>query len=126
MSAGFKVVDEVFWGTNGAVEAYVEALATEAAERFGADSPLAIFFKEEQENFFTGAVVVLDSLLEDVTERQCFVDVLDAATARLLRGDTFTDHGRKWVASVIPVLRGRVATGVEATATSTEAGSARA
>jgi hypothetical protein len=31
MSAGFKVLDEILPGTNGAVEAYVEALASQAA-----------------------------------------------------------------------------------------------
>lgn len=40
MSAGFKVVDEVFWGTNGAVEAYVEALAGQATTWLGSDYPI--------------------------------------------------------------------------------------
>ena len=31
MSAGFKVAGEVFWGTNGAVEAYVETMAAASA-----------------------------------------------------------------------------------------------
>ena len=41
MSAGFKVAGDVFWGTNGAVKAYVEAMAADAAARFGAGDRLA-------------------------------------------------------------------------------------
>jgi hypothetical protein len=51
MGAGFEVADEVFWGTNAAVEASVEALAAQAAARFGPDDPLAPFFRGEHEGF---------------------------------------------------------------------------
>jgi hypothetical protein len=109
MSAGFKVADEVFWGTNGAVEAYVEALATQAAARFGPDDALAAFFREERERFFTGKVVFLDELLAGPAVRGRFLEVLDAATEQLLQEGVFTEYGREWVESVMERLRGRIA-----------------
>jgi hypothetical protein len=108
MSAGFKIADEVFWGTNGAVEAYVEALATQAAARFGPDDPLAAFFREERDGFFTGKVVSLDAWLADVAGRARFLAVLDAATEQLLHEGAFTEQGRAWVASEMARLRARV------------------
>jgi hypothetical protein len=55
MSAGFKVGDDVLWGTNGAVETYVESLAAQATAQFGPDDPLAAFFRHERESFFMGS-----------------------------------------------------------------------
>ena len=109
MSAGFSVGEEVFWGTNGAVEAYVEALAAQAAARLGPDAPLAVFFRGERDGFFMGKVVFLDTWLADGPSRERFLGLLDAATEQLLREDAFSEYGRKWVATVIARLRGRVA-----------------
>jgi hypothetical protein len=109
MSAGFEVDDEVFWGTNGAIETYLEALAAQATARFGPDDPLATFFREERDDFFGGKVVFLDEWLGDTTGRGRFLEVLDAATERLLEDGAFTEYGREWVASVVGQLRARVA-----------------
>lgn len=108
MSAGFKVADEVFWGTNGAVEAYAEALAAEAAAQLGSEDPLTVFFQEERDGFYGGKILFLDEWLTDATGRERFLGLLDAATERLLRDGSFTEYGREWVASVMASLRARV------------------
>jgi hypothetical protein len=111
MSAGFKVAGEVFWGTNGAVESYVEALAVQAATRFGPDSPLTVFFRGERDGFSSGKIVYLDKWLTDAAGRERFLELLEAATEQLLREGAFTEYGREWVASVIASLRARVVGG---------------
>jgi hypothetical protein len=114
MSAGFKVADDIFWGTNGAVEAYLEALAAQAVGRFGPGDPLATFFQDERDGFFTGKVLFLDKWLEDSAGRRRFVEILDAATDQLLREEAFTEYGREGVATVVARLRARVAAGSSA------------
>ena len=109
MSAGFSVGNEVYWGTNGAVEAYVEVFAAQAAARLGADAPLAAFFRDERDGFFNGKVVDLDEWLADCVSRERFLKLLDAATEQLLREDMLTEYGREWVASVVAKLRAQVA-----------------
>ena len=101
MSAGFCVDDEVFWGTNGSVQAYVEALTTQAAARFGAADPFVVFLREELEGFFPGKVVFLDAWLGDDARRKQFVEILDAATNQLLGEGGFTEYGLEWVQSVV-------------------------
>lgn len=111
MSAGFKVAGEVFWGTNGAVEAYVEAMAADAAARFGPGDPLAAYLAEQRDSFSMGRVLYLDEWLADAAGRERFLAVLDTASERLLQGDVLSDYGREWVASVLASLRARVAAG---------------
>jgi hypothetical protein len=113
MSAGFKVAGVVSWGTNGAVEVYVESMAGNAAERFGPDDPLAVFLREERDGFFTGKVVFLDEWLADDAARDRLLAVLDAATEQLLREGVFSEYGREWVSSVVGGLRERIARGAE-------------
>jgi hypothetical protein len=109
MSAGFAVADEVFWGTNGAVEAYVDCLAALAADQLGPDHPLATFFREQQVGCFPGRVVFLDEVLAAPVARRQFVELLDMATVRLLEDGAFTEYGQAWVSSVVTALRARVA-----------------
>ncbi len=109
MSAGFHVAEEVFWGTNGAVEAYVEALAALAAARLGPDAPLSAFFQEERDGFFGGKVVFLDEWMTEAAGRHRLLELLDAATEQLLREGAFTEYGRVWVGSVVTALRARIA-----------------
>jgi hypothetical protein len=40
-----------------------------------------------------------------------YLGLLDAATEQLLREEAFADYGREWVASVVAVLRARIAAG---------------
>lgn len=108
MSAGFKVDGEVFWGTNGAVEAYVEAMGAIALELFGADDPMTAFFRDELEGIFPGRVVVLNECLDTRGKRTRLLRVLDDATHRILSSDTFTEHGRDWVATVVAELRSKL------------------
>jgi hypothetical protein len=108
MSAGFEVADEVFWGTNGAVEAYVEALAAQAAARFGPDDPISVYFQEERDGFYGGKILILDEWLADCGGRKRFIELLDAATEQLLREGEFTEYGREWVATVVASLRCRI------------------
>lgn len=109
MSAGFSVGDQVFWGSNGAVESYVEVMAAEAAERLGPDDPLAVFLRDERAQFFMGKVVFLDDWTADISRRRQLVELLDAAIHYLMHLEVFTDHGREWAASVMAELRGRLA-----------------
>lgn len=109
MSAGFEVADEVFWGTNGAVEAYVEAMAAHANSRFGSDDPLAVFLRETVAEYFPGRVVSLDQWVADAPGCGKMLELLDAATEQLLREGAFTDYGREWVATVVTALRERIA-----------------
>jgi hypothetical protein len=111
MSAGFKIAGEVFWGTNGAVEEYVAAIADEATARFGPDDGIAGFFRDERDCFSSGRVVFLDGMLGAPESRARFLTVLDAATERLQRAGTFTEYGRDWVESTIGRLRAKVAGG---------------
>ena len=108
MSAAFDFDGEVFWGTNGSVEAYLESLCKGAERTLGPSDPLAIFFRNELDGFFPGKVVFLDECLRDTEARRCFVRLLDEATAELLHSDAFTDLGRNWVETVIAGLRQKV------------------
>jgi hypothetical protein len=109
MSAGFDLDGEVYWGTNGAVEAYLGALARIAADRFGPDDALAAALRRHREGFFTGMVVDLDESLGRPGDRRRFASLLDAATAELLRGDAFSDLGRTWATTRIGAMRDRLA-----------------
>src|SRR5262245_4242976 len=111
MSAGFKVDGEVFWGTNGAVEDYVIALAVLAEHRLGPNHPLATHLADERDGFHSGKVLYLDKWLVDPVDRRHFLDFLDAATERILREGSFTDAGREWIATTMGDLRERIATG---------------
>lgn len=109
MSAGFVLAGEFFWGTNGAVETYVEALAELAVARFGAADSLAVYLAERRDSFSMGGTLFLDEWVADEASRARFLQLLDAATEQLLRGDTFTEYGREWVASMVSQLRARIA-----------------
>ena len=111
MSAGFKVAGRVFWGTNGAVETYLEELATVASARFGPESRFARFFGYEREAFAMGRIVFLDAWLTDPVAREQLVELFEVATQQLLRDDAFSEYGQAWVAAVIPELQARIATG---------------
>lgn len=111
MSAAFKVGGEVFWGTNGAVEAYAEALAAQAATRLGPDHPLAVHFREERDGFYGGKFLFLDEWLTDAAGRERFLVLLDAATEQLLREGAFSEYGREWVACVMAAVRAKIAAG---------------
>ncbi len=111
ISSGFKVAGEEFVGTNGAVEAFLEAMAALAADQYGADDPLAAYLAAERESPARGWTVSLDPWAADATDRGRLLELLDCATERLLREDVFTDYGRAWVSSVVAALRARVAAG---------------
>ena len=111
MSAGFKVAGEVFWGTNGAVEAYVETMAVLAVSRYDTDDPLAAYLAEQRDSFSMGRVLYLDEWLANEASRGRFLELLDVATEQLLWEGAFTEYGREWVASVVTALRARIAAG---------------
>ena len=111
MSAGFKVDGEVFWGTNGAVEDYVIALADLAADRLGPTHPLAEYLADQRDGFHTGAIVRLDDWLDQPADRRQFLELLDAATDRIKREGSFTEYGREWIATTVADLRERIAAG---------------
>lgn len=108
MSAGFKLDDTVFWGSNGAIEAYLEALAEQATLHLGRLHPVARHFRSERECFFTGAVVDLAPIAEDIAARARLLELFDLATDPLLGTGTFSEAGRLWVRDVIGDLRRRL------------------
>jgi hypothetical protein len=109
MSAGFKVAGELFWGTNGAVETYVETMGLLADSHYGAYDPLTVYLAEQRECFSAGLVLYLDEWLADIPDRIKFLELLDATTERLLGQGTFIDYGREWVTSVVVALRAKIA-----------------
>jgi hypothetical protein len=114
MSAGFRVAGEVFWGSNGAVEAYVETMASTAAVRFDPNDPLTAYLAEQRDSFTMGRVLFLDEWLTDAAGRDRLLELLDAATEQLLREGQFSEYGREWVMSVIVALRARIIAGSSA------------
>jgi hypothetical protein len=108
VSAGFNFRGQIFWGTNGSIEVYLEALAHQAAARLGAADPLVEFLRREREGWFNGTVVLLDQVLIDRETCDWFVLLFDAATEQLLREDAFTDHGRAWIEGTLGPLRQRI------------------
>ena len=113
MGAGFHINEQVFWGSNGAVEAYVEKMAERSAACFGADHPWTQFFREEREGFFPGKVVFLDQLVSDAESRAPLIALLDFATNEILERGTFSDVGRQWIAETISALRSHIAAKAE-------------
>jgi hypothetical protein len=109
MSAGFSFAGRVHWGTNGAIETYLESLSQVAADRLGPDDRLAAAFREARDGFHMGTVIYLDGILTEPGDPGQFVRLLDQATDRLLREQAFTEYGREWVATEIRALRDRLA-----------------
>lgn len=110
MSSGFTVGGKEFVGTNGAVEAYVAAMATLAAERYGADDPLAAYLASIRENPSWGWMVSLDPWATDAIGRGRLLELLDGATDLLRRENVFTDYGKTWIESVVSAMRSWIAT----------------
>ncbi len=108
MSAGFAISEQVFWGTNGAIEAYLGCLHRQARARLGAEHPVTDYFREALEGFFMGVVVKLDPIAEERAEREVLEALFEAATRELLEGDTFSEFGRQWVGSTVQALRARL------------------
>jgi hypothetical protein len=111
MSAGFDIDGETFWGSNGAIEAYVEAMAEQSAQRFGPAHRWTAFFRGEREGFFPGKIVCLDAQVTDAESRAELVELLDLATEALNRRQLFTEVGKQWAAATIPRLRTRIQSG---------------
>ena len=109
MSSGFRIAGEVFWGTNGAVEAFVDAIAEVAKRQYGPADSLANFFYRDSDDLFTGRIVDLDDALLDTASREHFLQVFDAATEQLLQSDILTESGKKWLSSTMSDLRNNVA-----------------
>src|SRR5689334_20778633 len=109
MPAGFDIDGKTFYGSNGAVETYVEAIGEHAATRFGPDDKIAVFFREAKRGYFPGIIVFLDPLLRDAASRARFVELLDAATEDLLRRGVWTEMGKSWVSTRIAEFRQHLA-----------------
>ena len=105
MPAGFDIGGKTFYGSNGAIERYIEAIGEHAATRFGPDDEIAAFFREAKEGYFTGMIVFLDPLLRDAASRTRFVELLDAATDDLLKQNVWTEMGKTWVSTRIAEFR---------------------
>lgn len=108
MSAGFKFGGVVFWGTNGAIEALLEALVGQAERQLGTVDALATFLRDERDGFYTGNVVYLDELLGNPVARQQFLSLLDDASRELIRTGTLTEYGSAWLSTEIAGLRDHI------------------
>ena len=109
MGAGFRFAGRVHWGTNGAIETYLESSSRVAGDRLGPDDRLAAAFREERDGVQMGEVIDLDGILTEPGDPGQFVQLLDQATDRLLREQVLTEYGREWVATEIRALRDRLA-----------------
>jgi hypothetical protein len=109
MSSGFRVGGEVFWGTNGAVELYVETIARLASERFGIESPIAQFFSQLQKGFpLMGTVIPLEDVLGDRVAPRDLIQLFDEASKALLGSEAFSEYGKQWVETVVTALSVRL------------------
>jgi len=105
VSAGFRYRDEVYWGTNGAVELSLETLRDLALDRHAGDPELARFFGDERESFFSGAVVELGPVTANAELRAKTARLFARAMAVLGAPEGgLTDYGRDWVASELARL----------------------
>ncbi len=109
MSAGFSLGNQVFWGSNGAVESCLEVMAAQADDRLSPDDPPAVFLRDEREQFYRGKVVFLDDRADSVSRRRQLLELVDAATQEMLHSEVFNDYGREWVKSVLAELRASLA-----------------
>jgi len=106
LSAGFDFGGQVHWGTNGAIEAYLESMVRIGYERLGRTDPVPAALDDELVGFFPGKVILLDPILRTTSDREHFIQLLDAATLDLEW--SFTDLGRRWIATEIRELRARI------------------
>jgi len=109
VSAGFEVAGEVVWGTNGAIEAYLDCLADASAALVGAEDRMTAFFREERATFNMGAIVRLDMLLGNADAKTRLLAVFDLATTQLQESGIFSDHGLQWLDASAPQLRALIA-----------------
>lgn len=107
MSAGFRVDREVFWGTNGAIEELLSAMAALAATRCP-DTPLARFLQDERDGFSSGKVVDLDEWRQTIGDRERLLDLFDSAVSVHLRNDEWTPYGRHWLQTVMSDCRTKI------------------
>jgi len=105
VSAGFEVAGEVVWGTNGAIEAYLDCLADASAALVGAEDRMTTFFRDERAMFNMGAIVRLDALLGSADAKTRLLAVFDLATTRLQTSGIFSDYGLQWLDASAPQLR---------------------
>jgi hypothetical protein len=109
MPAGFNINGKTFYGSNVAIESYIEAIAKHAQARFGAEDEVAVFFRDAKRGYFTGMIVFLDPVLRDAASRARFIELLDAATEDLSRQNMWTERGKAWVSTRIPEFRQQLA-----------------
>jgi len=109
VSAGFEVTGEIVWGTNGAIEAYLDCLADASASLVGAEDRMSAFFRDERAMFNMGAIVRLDALLANADARPRLLAVFDLATTQLQASGILTDYGMNWLDASAPQLRKLIA-----------------
>lgn len=105
MSAGLSINENTVWGTDGAVEALVDAMHREAAEWLGYDAPLTVFLRNEHETFYMGKVVFLDDWFKDMTSRLELLEVVNAGAEQLVEQGTFSGYGREWISQMVEELQ---------------------
>src|SRR5262249_11324650 len=105
VSAAIACGAELVWGSNGAIELYLEQLAAAAAVHGGPDDRLVRFFAFERAAFNMGAVVQLDTLLGDPAQRTHLLQVFDDATSRMRDCGELTEHGVQWLEAAAPQIR---------------------
>lgn len=104
MSAALKLKGELFWGTNGLVEACLEAFADSAEPGIREDDAIAAWCRQERERFFPGAVVALDPLVETGAIRNRLALVVARSEELLKRNGGLSDAGVAWVMRELPRL----------------------
>ena len=97
MGAAFKYHGQIVWGTNGSIEHYLDRMLTLSTTEHGAEHPMTRWLSDCRLSFFTGAVVNLDAVLDDLGCQPQFVALLQNVSSEGLDGPLFSDIGKKWI-----------------------------
>jgi len=104
MSASITLGNARLIGTNGAIEACVAVLVTQAQHAFGMESDVTKFLIARKERFFPGLWVALDDVLPDVVVRKKFLEMLQESLKEMEGQQNWTEVGREWLRTEVPAF----------------------
>jgi hypothetical protein len=102
MPAGLQCRGKIVWGTNGMIEACLDAFEKIACERYGISDEIVSWCRSQRTAFFPGAVVEMDSLVQTDDARRRILSVVLKSFATLKKDFSLTDVGKAWVDLELP------------------------